>query len=283
MNAITDAVPRRLVTGRVFGESVRWHNGRVWFSDWGTGEIVSMDADGSGAESIRLPFDAFPFCFDWLPDGRMLIVSSSGQPLLRREADGSLVEHVESAKLAGYQWNEIVVDGRGNAYINGGSFNPAGVGTGGVAGGLVFLVSADGTVRQVAEGIAFPNGMAVGFDNKTLIVAESYGKRLTAFDIGADGGLVNRSVWADLGDGVPDGISMDEEGALWYADVPDKRCVRVREGGEVLQTIILDRGAFSCALGGEDGHTLFIAATIWRGMKEPFAGPPSGMLLAVDL
>jgi sugar lactone lactonase YvrE len=275
MNAITNAAPRPLVTGRVFGESVRWHNGRVWFSDWGTGEIISMYADGSGAESIRLPFDAYPFCFDWLPDGRMLIVSSSGQPLLRREADGSLVEHAASAKLAGYRWNEIVVDSRGNAFINGGSIDPA--------GGVVFLISADGGVRQVAEAIAFPNGMAVGFDNETLIVAESYGKRLTAFDIGGDGGLANRSVWAELGDGVPDGISVDEEGALWYADVPNKRCVRVCEGGEVLQTIILDRGAFSCALGGEDGHTLFIAATIWRGMKEPFAGPPSGMLLAVDL
>ncbi len=268
-----------LLTGRVFGESVRWHDGRVWFSDWGTGEIVSVYADDSGEESIRLPFDAFPFCFDWLPDGRMLIVSSGGQPLLRREADGLLVEHVASAKLAGYQWNEIVVDGRGNAYINGGSFHP----TAGGAGGVVFLVSADGIVEQVADGIAFPNGMAVGFDNKTLIIAESYGKRLTAFDIAADGGLANRRVWAELGDGVPDGISMDEKGALWYADVPNKRCILVREGGEVLQTITLDRGAFSCALGGEGGHTLFIAATIWRGMKEPFAGPSSGMLLAVDL
>jgi sugar lactone lactonase YvrE len=206
----------------------------------------------------------------------MLIVSSSDQPLLRREADGSLVEHAESAKLAGYRWNVFVVDWQGNAYINGGAIDPVG-------GGVVFLVSVDGVVRKVADGIAFPNGMAMGLDNKTLIIAESYGKRLTAFDTGADGGLVNRRIWAALGDGVPDGISMDEKGALWYADVPNKRCVRVREGGEVLQTIILDRGAFSCALGGEGGHTLFIAATIWRGMKEPFAGPPSGMLLAVDL
>src|ERR1700722_7796716 len=240
MNAITNAVPRPLVTGRVFGESVRWHNGKVWFSDWGTGEIISMYADGSGAESIRLPFDAYPFCFAWLPDGRLLVVSSTGQPLLRREADGSLVEHAASAKLAGYRWNEIVVDGRGNSFINGGCIDPA--------GGVVFQVSADFAVRKVAEGIAFPNGMAVGLDNETLIVAESYGKRLTAFDIEGDGGLANRNVWAELGDGVPDGISVDEEGALWYADVPNKRCVRVCEGGEVLQTIILDRGAFSCAL-----------------------------------
>ena len=118
------------------------------------------------------------------------------------------------------------------------------------APGIIALVTPDGAARQVADGIAFPNGMAVTPDNSTLIVAESYGKRLTAFDIAADGSLSNRRVWADLGDGVPDGICLDAEGAVWYADVPNQRCVRVREGGEVLQTIELDRGCFACMLGG---------------------------------
>jgi sugar lactone lactonase YvrE len=277
MNAITNPVTRTLITGRVFGESVRWREGRLWFSDWGTGEIVSVQPDGKDAVVIRLPFDSFPFCFDWLPDGRMLIVSSSGQPLLRREHDGLLVEHVDAAKLAGYRWNEIAVNGRGDAYINGAAINSMG------AEGVIFLVSGAGVVRQVATDIAFPNGMAVGMDGGTLIVAESHGKRLTAFDMTEGGGLANRRVWAELGDGFPDGISMDGEGFMWYADVPNKRCVRVREGGEVLQTILLDRGAFSCAVGGEGGKTLFIAATIWRGMKGMFDGLPSGMILAADL
>jgi sugar lactone lactonase YvrE len=134
----------------------------------------------------------------------------------------------------------------------------------------------------VADGIAFPNGMAVTPDNATLICAESYGKRLTAFDIDAGGGLSNQRVWADLGDGVPDGICVDAEGAVWYADVPNKRCVRVREGGEVLQTIELDRGGFSCALGGRDRRTLFIVAQEWGGTANMATGPRTGQVLTVE-
>jgi sugar lactone lactonase YvrE len=138
-------------------------------------------------------------------------------------------------------------------------------------------------VRQVADSIAFPNGMAVAPDNSTLIIAESYGKRLTAFDVGADGGLANRRVWADLGEGVPDGICLDAQGAVWYADVPNKRCVRVREGGEVLQTVRLDRGGFSCALGGHDRRTLFIVATEWGGVENAAGGRGrTGQVLTVD-
>ena len=130
------------------------------------------------------------------------------------------------------------------------------------APGGVSLVTPDGSARQVAEGIAFPNGMLVTPDNSTLIVADSYGKCLTAFDIAPDGSLANRRVWADLGDGVPDGICLDEENAIWYADVPNKRCVRVREGGEVLETVEADRGCFACMLGGPDGTTLFVAEPV---------------------
>ena len=126
------------------------------------------------------------------------------------------------------------------------------------APGIVALLTPDAPARQVADGIAFPNGMAVTPDNSTLIIAESYGKRLTAFDIAADGSLSNRRVWADLEGGVPDGICVDADSAVWYADVPNKRCVRVREGGEVMQTINLDRGCFACMLGGADRRTLFL-------------------------
>jgi sugar lactone lactonase YvrE len=150
------------------------------------------------------------------------------------------------------------------------------------APGVVVLVSPDGSARQVANNLAFPNGMLVTSDNKTLIVAESYAKRLSAFDISVDGSLVRRRIWADLGDGVPDGICLDAEGSVWYADVPNKRCVRVREGGEVLQRIDLDRGCFACALGGPDRRTLFMMATEWKGPSGMMAEPRTGQVLTVE-
>ena len=207
-----------------------------------------------------------PLPFLGLPDGRLLVVS--GRLLLRREPDGSLVTHADLSGLPGPGCNEIVVDGRGNAYINGPGFDL-------LAGeqfkpGIVALVTPAGSVRQVADGIAFPNGMVVTPDNSTLILAESYGKRLTAFDIAADGSLSNRRVWADLDGGVPDGICLDADNAVWYGDVPNKRCVRVREGGEVLQTIYVDRGCFACMLSERDrllaaGLLSFIVAFLLVG------------------
>jgi sugar lactone lactonase YvrE len=172
------------------------------------------------------------------------------------------------------------VDGRGNAYVNGGGFDlMAGES---FAPGIIVLVTPDGSARRVADGIAFPNGMLVTADNRTLIVAESYGKKLTAFEIEEDGSLSNRRVWAELGDGVPDGICLDAENAVWYGDVPNMRCVRVREGGEVLQTIELDRGCFACALGGQERRTLFMIATEWKGPERMFAEPRTGQVLTTD-
>jgi sugar lactone lactonase YvrE len=267
-------VPEVLLTGIMFGESPRWHDGRLWFSDWGAREVVTVDLAGHRDVVQRMP--VFPFSLDWLPDGRLLIVSSG---LQRREPDGSLVTHADLSGLAA-AWNEIVVDGRGNAYVNQAGFDlMAGAEP---ASGTIALATPDGAVREVADGVWFPNGMAVTPDDSTLIVAESYRSRLTAFDIGPDGGLSSRRVWADLGTGVPDGICLDAEGAIWYADVPNRRCVRVREGGEVLQTITVDRGCFSCALGGPDGRTLFIVATEWRGPEGMLQGEPAGQVLTVS-
>jgi sugar lactone lactonase YvrE len=172
-----------------------------------------------------------------------------------------------------------VVDGRGNAYLNNQGFDFPGEQ---FAPGMVVLLTPDGSARPVAEGIAFPNGMAITPDNSTLIVAESYGQKLTAFQINADGGLSQPRLWADLGDGVPDGICLDAEGAIWYADVPNQQCVRVREGGQVLQTIHLDRGCFSCALGGPDGTTLFMVATQWRGTDRMTDKSRTGQLLTAQ-
>jgi sugar lactone lactonase YvrE len=263
-----------LMSGLVFPESPRWHDDRLWLADWGAQEVVAVDLQGRNEVIASVP--SFPFSIDWLPDGRLLIVSATAGQLLRRERDESMVTHADLIGLADHPWNEIVVDGRGNAYVNNIGFDfPAGK----FATGIIALVTPDGTARQVADGVAFPNGMVVTPDNATLIVAESYGSRLTAFDISPDGSLANRRVWADLHGGAPDGICLDAEGAIWCGDVPNKRCVRVREGGEVLQTIELDRGCFACMLGGEDKQTLFLIANEWGGTESMVDGAAMGQVL----
>jgi sugar lactone lactonase YvrE len=268
---------RTLLTGRGLVESPRWHGDRLYFSDWSAGEVIAVDM--AGRSEVIAHVKSLPLCTAWLPDGRLVIVSSTDGRLLRREPDGSLVTH---ADLGQPGWNDIVIDGRANVYVNRAGFNP-------MAGeefqpGFVHLVRADGEVRQVADDIAFPNGMAVTADNSTLIVADSYRHNLVAFDIGGDGDLANQRIWAYVGDGVPDGICTDEQDAVWYADVPNQRCVRVAEGGTVLQTVELDRGGFACALGGPGGTTLFIVAAEWKGMTEAqMVAPGSGQVLAADV
>jgi sugar lactone lactonase YvrE len=262
-----------LLTGVAFGESPRWHDGRLWFSDWIAQEVVAVGLDGVREVITRV--ETLPFSIDWLPEGPLLI--TSGRNILRLEPDGALVTHADLNDLTEHGWNEIVVNGRGDVYVNGAEFDL-------MAGepprpGTIALVASDGSARRVAEGVAFPNGMAVTPDDSTLIVAESYGKKLTAFDIAPDGGLSNGRVWADLGDGVPDGICLDADGAVWYGDVPNQRCVRVREGGEVLQTIDLDLGCFACMLGGADGRTLFMMAQRWEGTGGMTDGPRTGRVL----
>jgi sugar lactone lactonase YvrE len=261
-------IPDVLMSGLAMGESPRWHEGRLWLSDWGAQEIIAVDPAGNSEVILRVPF-ALPFCIDWLPDGRLLVVSGREGLLLRQEPDGRLVTHADLRGL-GTGWNEIVVDGRGNIYINGGP-------------GIV-LLTPDARLSVAARDFAFPNGMAITPDNSTLIIAESHGKRLTAFDIAADGSLSNRRVWADLVNGVPDGICIDAENAVWYADVPNKRCVRVLEGGEILQTVNVDRGCFACMLGGRDKKTLFIVATEWRGMDKvaEVAQARTGQVLTIE-
>jgi sugar lactone lactonase YvrE len=266
-----------LLDGRGLVESPRWHGDRLYFSDWSAGEVLTVDLAGRSEVIARVK--SLPLCTAWLPDGGLLIVSSPDGRLLRREPDGSLTTYADLGRPG---WNDIVIDGRGRAYVNCAGFNP-------MAGepfrpGFVFLASADGQVRQVADDIAFPNGMAVTAGNDTLIVADSYRHQLVGFDIGPDGGLSGRRVWADLGDDVPDGICVDQHDAVWYADVPNRRCVRVAEGGKVLQTVELDRGGFACALGGPGRTTLFIVAAEWRGMTEPQpVTPGSGQVLATEV
>jgi sugar lactone lactonase YvrE len=249
-------MPQVLIDGLAMGESPRWYDDRLWLSDMGANEVLSVDLAGNRELVATVP--AMPTGTGWLPDGSMLIVSAGDGRLLRREPDGSLVTHADLSPLvAAHPWGDMVVDGRGNAYVGNLGFHfPMDE----FAPGILALVTPDGSVRQVADGIAFPNGMAVTPDQATLILAESYGSRLTAFDIAPDGDLSNRRVWAKVGEGVPDGICLDADGAVWYADVPNQRCVRVGEGGAELQRIELDRGCFACALGGPDRRTLFLMA-----------------------
>jgi sugar lactone lactonase YvrE len=253
-----------LCTGLGLVESPRWHAGRLWFSDWIAGEILAI-ADAGGCE-VMVRHNSLPLCFDFLSDGRLVLVSNQEQALLTVEGHGGLGRYADLSTLSRFGGNDIVVDGRGNAYVNSPNFDfAAGPPDGPVQPGFVALVTPDGLAGVVAEDLAFPNGMAITADNRTLLVADSYRHQLIGFDIAADGGLSGRRVWADLGEDAPDGICLDAEGAAWYADVPHQHCVRVAEGGQILDTVALDRGGFACMLGGTDTAHLYIVAARWPG------------------
>jgi sugar lactone lactonase YvrE len=266
-----------LLTGLAYGESPRWHEGRLWFAHWGTGEIVSVGQEGDSTIEATIP-STIPYSIDWLPDGQLLVVVGHDSLVYRRDPDGTFGPHADLSSV-GFGGNEIVVGADGTTYVDGiglraGDFS---------APGLLASVTPDGTVTQVADDIAFGNGMAISPDDTTLVVAESHANRLTAFDIEAGGRLSRRRVWADLGDGVPDGICFDAEGAIWYADVPNKRCVRVREGGEVLETVQLQSGCFACMLGGSERRTLFVMAAEWKGTQEMFRPERTGVVVALEV
>jgi sugar lactone lactonase YvrE len=251
-----------LASGLGLLESPRWHDGRLFFSDWTAGQILTVDAAGSVEVVCR--HRSLPLCFDFLPDGRLVLVSGPERALLALEADGSLSKYADLAALSPYGCNDIVVDGRGNAYVNGAGFDFAqGPPPGERQPGFVALVRPDGGTAVVADDLAFPNGMAVTPDDRTLVVADSYRSQLVGFAIADDGTLSDRRVWAALGADNPDGICLDAEGAAWYADVPHQHCVRVAEGGEVLATVALDRGGFACMLG--NGADLYVVGARWPG------------------
>ena len=223
------------------GESARWHDGRLWFCDWGAGEVIRL---ADGAPEVVARMRGLPFCIDWLPGGDLLILDGPGAALRRGSAPFADLSEIDGS----HPWNDIATDSRGNAFVNNIGYDFPG---GAPAPGLVAVVTPDGKARQVADGLLFPNGMAVTPDDSTLIVAESHAGRLTAFDIDPDGSLSNRRVWAEPPSAAPDGICLDASGAVWFAEVPGRRCVRVREGGEILETVSFDLGAFDCALSGD--------------------------------
>jgi sugar lactone lactonase YvrE len=259
---------RVVLGGLGFPESTRWRDGRVWLCNWGSGEVWAVTPDGQREVMARLATETLPFSIDWLPDGRLLIIDGKQRTLLRQESDGTLTAVADVTGFGPAPFNELVVDRTGNAYLNGGP-------------GLVVLARANGTLRTVADGLLWPNGMALVDRGRTLVVADSHAKQLAAFDVAEDSTLSQRRVWADL-EYAPDGICADADGAIWAASVPGQHCVRVKEGGDVLATVAVDRGCFACMLGGEDGRTLFIAAAEWRGMDVLMSDGPgvTGQLLA---
>ena len=248
----------QLMDGILLGECPRWHDNKLWFADWVGQKLYTIDQAGRSA--IEAEIASLPFSFDWLPDGRMLLVHAADNELKLRQPDGSFTRFADLSGLSERGCNEIAVHPKGHIYVNnvdfefpGGEFRP----------GFIALVAPDGTSRKVAEGLAFPNGMAILADGKTLVCAESFNGNLTAFDIAADGSLGNRRLWATVGEYGNDGICADAEGCIWTSAA--NVVMRVREGGEVLERIELDRMCFAVMLGGEDGRTLYMVANEWTG------------------
>jgi sugar lactone lactonase YvrE len=244
-----------VLDGLVFPEGPRWHGGRLVFSDMHGLRVVSLDVDTGDATTVcEVPTQ--PSGLGWLPDGRMLVVSMTDRRVLRRDADGTLVEHADLSELAPWWCNDMVVDGRGRAFV--GNFGFDMYGGGKPRKTNVVRVDPDGHAVSAAEDLGFPNGMVVTDDNETLIVGESFGGRLVAFRIADDGSLHDRREFAQLDGATPDGICLDAEGAVWIACPISNRCLRVGDGGKVLDEVAIGRGAFACMLGGADRRTLFV-------------------------
>jgi sugar lactone lactonase YvrE len=249
--------PRVLLDGLRFPEGPRWHGDRLWFSDMHAGVVLAVDLDGRAETIVAVPNE--PSGLGWLPDGRLLVVSMKDRRLLRLDAHG-LVEVADLTPFATFHCNDMVVDARGRAYVGNFGFDLHGGAP--VAPANLVLVHPDGRTELAAKDLLFPNGTVLTPDGRTLIVGESYGARLTAFDVAEDGRLSNRRVWAKLeGRAVPDGICLDAEGAAWVASPTTNEFLRVREGGAVAARIAVDRSAIACMLGGPERRTLFLCTS----------------------
>ena len=259
-----------LISGYDYLEAPRWHDGRLWVSDFYIHQVIAADMDGR-VETIAMVAGQ-PSGMGWLPDGRLLVVSMRDRKLLRREPDGSLVVHADLSGIAGGPVNDMVVDARGRAYV--GNFGFDLMGGAPLETARLALVDPDGRVSVAAENLYFPNAMMITPDGRTLIVNETFGNRISAFDIKADGTLGPRQDWACFGPlpqgrelaevfpqakVAPDGGALDAEGAVWIADAIGNRVLRVAEGGRVLDEISTGKqGVFACMLGGPDRRTLFL-------------------------
>jgi sugar lactone lactonase YvrE len=256
-----------LRTGLHFGEGPRWHDGRLWYSDFYDHAVHAIDLDGNDERLFEVPGQ--PSGLGWMPDGTLLVSSMTDRRVLRWDGS-SLTEHANLAEHAGWWVNDLVVAADGTAWVGNFGFDLdaflAAHGIEGVLGEpgptatVLCRVAPDGTVSVAANDVIFPNGSVITPDGRTLIVAETLALRLTAFDIADDGQLANRRVWADLSSvmGAADGICLDADGAVWIANAVAPQCLRVAEGGEILDTVDTSQTAFACMLGGDDGRTLFV-------------------------
>jgi len=270
---MADRAIRTVLDGMSYLEGPRWHAGRLYVSDFYTGDVVAVDLDGGADPETVANVPAQPSGLGWMPDGSMLVVSMRDRRVLRVRDRGAPEVHADLSELAPWHLNDMAVDSRGRAYVGNFGFDlmsGAPIRTAGI-----IRVDADGSATVAAEDLSFPNGTVILPDARTLVVAETLGGRLTAFDLGDDGTLSNRRVWAKLSDtpdtedlgeliaagGVaPDGTALDAEGAIWAADALGGRVLRVREGGEILEQISPGTGVFACALCGADGRTLVMCA-----------------------
>lgn len=248
---------RTLLESRAFLEGPRWRDGRLFVSDMHRNVVEAVDLEGNVEVVCEVPNN--PSGLGWLPDGRLLVASMLDRTVMRLEPDGTLVAHADLSELASGYINDMVVDDIGRAYVgnfgfdlhNGAEF----------AAAELVIVEPDGSARLGAGDMAFPNGTVITPDGSTLIVGQSFGRDLVAFDIEANGDLSNRRQWADLGKGTPDGICLDAEGAVWYADPVKGGCVRVAEGGEVLERVETPALAYACMLGGLERRDLFMCVS----------------------
>jgi sugar lactone lactonase YvrE len=255
---------RVLAGGIYFGEGPRWRDGRLWFSDFYAHAVKSVSLDGDIRAEVLI--DDRPSGLGWAPDGSMLIVSMTERKVLRRTLGGEIGVHADLGAIAGFHCNDMVVDARGGAYVGNFGFDlDAAMTARGVESVLadhptarLARLSPEGEVSVAAEALSFPNGSVITPDGATLIVGESLGGVLTAFDIGADGALSGRRVWASTWPRIPDGICLDAEGAIWIANPIAPECARIAPGGEVLEAIDTGQNCYACMLGGEDGRTLFM-------------------------
>lgn len=278
----------RVVTDEIwFGEAPRWHDGRLWFGDWAELAVRSVTPDGTLRTEVAVG-DCRPSGMGWAPDGSLLYVAMEKHEVRRVAADGSVSVHADLGGLSTWLWNDMVVDHEGRAFVGefGFDFNgemdrrglPSVIADHPTA--KLACVQPDGRVELAAADMHFPNGSVVTPDGKTLIVAETLARRLTAFDIGAGGALTNRRVWAEIGERIPDGVCLDGEGAVWFANPGGADCARVAEGGEVLEVIDTRQPCFACMLGGEDGKSLFMLTSPWT---PPGGTPTKGRILTAEV
>ncbi|MBN8903420.1 MAG: hypothetical protein BGO51_01825 [Rhodospirillales bacterium 69-11] len=253
--------PQTLLDGLTFPEGPRWHDGRLWFSDFYSQRVIALGLDGAAETIMRVPNN--PSGLGWLPDGTLLVVSMNDRRVMRLQ-DGALTLHADLGAIAGGPCNDMIVDAAGRAYV--GNFGYDRFAGESPRGARLARIDPDGAVSVAAEDLMFPNGTVITPDGRTLIIGETLGNRLTAFTVQSDGRLTDRRVWAVTKDVFPDGICLDADGAIWVADPRGNRVVRVREGGTITDTIPLpDRNAYACMLGGEDRRTLFICTAPGSG------------------